>query len=87
MRDETHCEHGTYVGYPGGPDYMCGWCEDGISLREMREIRTAQEYNRMRNEATVMNSLYDALRDPQHKITEYDREKCWQHMLENYTYR
>jgi hypothetical protein len=27
--DVTHCTHGTYVGYPGGPDYMCGWCESG----------------------------------------------------------
>lgn len=22
------CEHGTYVGTPGGPDYICGECED-----------------------------------------------------------
>jgi hypothetical protein len=24
------CEHGHYVGTPGGPDYMCGECEDGV---------------------------------------------------------
>ena len=23
------CEHGTYVGDAGGPDYLCGACEDG----------------------------------------------------------
>ena len=22
------CKHGTYVGGPNGPDYMCGHCED-----------------------------------------------------------
>ncbi len=29
--DQTHCMHGTYVGYPGGPDYICGYCEDGMN--------------------------------------------------------
>jgi|APSaa5957512622_1039677.scaffolds.fasta_scaffold22743_6 hypothetical protein len=23
------CEHGNYVGTPGGPDHICGKCEDG----------------------------------------------------------
>ncbi len=23
------CKHGTYVGNAGGPDYICGQCEDG----------------------------------------------------------
>jgi hypothetical protein len=23
------CKHGTYVGNPYGPDYMCGACEGG----------------------------------------------------------
>lgn len=22
-----YCKHGTYIGYPGGPDYLCGPCE------------------------------------------------------------
>jgi hypothetical protein len=25
-----HCVHGTYVGTPGGADYICGLCEDGL---------------------------------------------------------
>jgi len=29
MADETHCIHGVFVGYPGGPDYMCQFCENG----------------------------------------------------------
>jgi hypothetical protein len=82
MRDETHCEHGTYVGYPGGPDYMCGWCEDGISLREMREIRTAQEYNRMRDEANTLNALYDAIHEC--VATPRDKRTSWQHVVTTY---
>lgn len=29
-RDQVYCKHGSYVGYPGGPDYICGACEDGL---------------------------------------------------------
>lgn len=31
---QLYCEHGTYVGDPGGPDYMCGVCESGESIYE-----------------------------------------------------
>jgi len=24
-----YCKHGTYIGGPSGPDYICGPCEDG----------------------------------------------------------
>ena len=26
-----YCHHGSYVGCWAGPDFMCGYCEDGIS--------------------------------------------------------
>lgn len=29
---QSYCHHGTYVGDPYGGDYMCGRCEDGISV-------------------------------------------------------
>lgn len=28
---DNYCKHGTYVGGPLGPDFMCGWCEEGVS--------------------------------------------------------
>lgn len=28
MNRDYYCKHGTYVGDPYGPDYMCGMCED-----------------------------------------------------------
>lgn len=31
---QSYCRHGSFVGDPYGPDYMCGLCEDGISVRE-----------------------------------------------------
>ena len=30
-RESVYCKHGTYVGYPGGADYICGFCEDGAN--------------------------------------------------------
>lgn len=28
-RRRQYCKHGTFIGDPYGPDYMCGKCEDG----------------------------------------------------------
>lgn len=39
----THCEHGTYIGYPGGPDYLCCWCEAGISTEKMEKMLKARQ--------------------------------------------
>lgn len=25
----VYCKHGTFIGGPLGPDYICGWCEQG----------------------------------------------------------
>lgn len=33
------CEHGTFIGSWWGPDYLCGYCEDGISVQEMYAIQ------------------------------------------------
>ena len=38
FRDQGgYCEHGRYVG-GCGIDYMCDWCESGISAAEMNRI-------------------------------------------------
>lgn len=51
------CQHGTFIGSWWGPDYLCGWCEDGVSrseqlaalraqarYRQTREVREALEW-------------------------------------------
>ena len=30
-RDELYCRHGVYIGDPYGPDFLCGYCESGVS--------------------------------------------------------
>ena len=44
----NHCRHGKFVGDPYGPDYMCGWCEDGDdpSIYEMA-LNDAREKQRL----------------------------------------
>lgn len=34
--ESVYCEHGTYVGSPYGGDYLCHWCEDGVSMAELQ---------------------------------------------------
>ena len=48
--DDTHCEHGTFVGGWAGPDYMCHWCEQGVSVAELEEMRADSEARRLRYE-------------------------------------
>ena len=38
-----HCQHGTFIGSWWGPDYLCGWCEEGIGVDEMRRIQAEAE--------------------------------------------
>jgi hypothetical protein len=38
---DFRCKHGTYIGDPYGPDYLCYWCEIG----EDPPIRTTRKLN------------------------------------------
>tara|TARA_R110000803_G_scaffold31464_2_gene70162 strand:- start:3885 stop:4160 length:276 start_codon:yes stop_codon:yes gene_type:complete len=62
-RREFHCEHGEFVGHPGGADLMCGWCENGIPADEwsvmMREAQLCDALNALIN-ATVISAMDSA---------------------------
>lgn len=57
---DGYCEHGAYVG-GCGTDWMCHWCEAGISLAEARRIVAAERTARIRkhadNAARLLNGL------------------------------
>lgn len=40
-----YCEHGTWIGSWWGPDYLCGYCEEGVT---MAELIVAREYQARR---------------------------------------
>lgn len=31
-RDQVYCRHGKYIGYPGGADHICHYCEEGADI-------------------------------------------------------
>lgn len=43
----THCEHGTFIGDPFGPDYLCGYCEDGISMEDFQAMKRRETSARL----------------------------------------
>lgn len=43
--DDGYCAHGVYVG-GCGIDWMCGYCEDGVSADEYAAIMAAQAKRR-----------------------------------------
>ena len=55
-----YCEHGKYVG-GCGIDWMCGWCEDGVSAAEAerisRDSRTHATRVAAERAADVLNTL------------------------------
>ncbi|HZZ17152.1 MAG TPA: hypothetical protein VFE08_14455 [Candidatus Sulfotelmatobacter sp.] len=55
-----YCEHGTYVGGCGA-DYMCGYCEDGISLAEAIAIEARQRTREIREKANRAEKLLNNL--------------------------
>lgn len=57
MRDENgYCEHGVYVG-GCGPDYMCSYCEDGISWQDYTALQTRLVHQNLVNLA--MSKVWD----------------------------
>lgn len=46
--DNNYCIHGQYIGTPWGADYICGYCEDGVSAEEFAKIVEEREAERQR---------------------------------------
>jgi hypothetical protein len=46
--DSSYCEHGTFVGNWAGPDYMCAYCEMGVTVEELERDRARDELRRAR---------------------------------------
>jgi hypothetical protein len=65
--DEHYCIHGTYIGTWCGPDYICGWCEEGWTVAEMREAHEAARLREIdsieRNVELMLTNCRRAARD------------------------
>lgn len=57
---DGYCDHGFYVG-GCGIDWMCQWCEAGISLAEAKRIVAAEKLAGIRERAFRAEKLLNAL--------------------------
>lgn len=55
-----YCKHGTFIGDPYGPDYMCWACEEGLTDEEWAE-HLKWEARRRRRRVWYDNYCQDAL--------------------------
>jgi hypothetical protein len=53
-----YCKHGTFIGSWWGPDYLCGWCEDGVSVADMKAALTEQRIHRQITHVKGMIRVY-----------------------------
>lgn len=49
LSQDGFCDHGVFVGGTG-PDFMCGWCEDGVTWAEFVCILRLADNRRRRRE-------------------------------------
>jgi hypothetical protein len=53
---DGYCEHGVYVG-GSGIDWMCGYCEDGITAAEVNRAVRAERLRKVRANARQAETL------------------------------
>jgi hypothetical protein len=58
---EQYCQHGVNVGTWDGPDYMCGACEDGLSIYQYALYSAYDQMQRDRRAA--QRQISDAVID------------------------
>lgn len=84
--DTTHCIHGNYIGYPGGPDYMCQNCEDGNNIK-LEGIRYRFYMQTKGNEPIRFNEPVYQITDKQKELIALSNDdlKIW-YVEEKYIY-
>ena len=58
--EDGYCVHGAYVG-GCGIDYMCHWCEDGISWEDYCAYWAQRSLDRIRSNAGAAQELMNVL--------------------------
>lgn len=83
---DEYCIHGTYVGWWGGPDYMCGYCEDGISIYEYalmgarEKIRKDSKYGRRTLGMEFIKGIQEM--DGYDYLSEDAQRSLWTHLAQ-----
>ena len=62
MTDTLYCRHGSFIGGPCGPDYLCAWCETGVSdLAYAWSIRRDAVLRAQRDRGIFMAEMVDRM--------------------------
>jgi hypothetical protein len=57
-----YCQHGKYIGSPGGPDYLCQWCEDGWTVAEVKHYYRERDLMRLQRDSGFYYNFLDIIR-------------------------
>ena len=55
--DDQRCEHGKFIGSWWGPDILCGYCEDGISQKELMQGELKHTERELKNFGALVFGL------------------------------
>lgn len=53
-----YCVHGNWVGSWWGPDYLCGYCEDGVSVAGARYIEAQRRWRHAKAQIKHLKAWY-----------------------------
>lgn len=56
--DRQYCIHGTFIGSWWGPDYLCGYCESGVTRAEFKEIQRQARLRPLREGEKCITNLH-----------------------------
>jgi hypothetical protein len=57
--ERQYCRHGKWIGSWWGPDYLCGSCEDGLSVEAAEYIEARNDERRAREALKTAMQWYD----------------------------
>lgn len=77
--ESQYCVHGRFIGSWWGPDVLCGYCEDGVSLEEYQAMIRLQELRRERERRCVQ--LFKLTYGFHHPLTVNRWADCAMHWL------
>lgn len=63
--ERQYCQHGTWIGSWWGPDYLCQFCEDGITKEQAELIRIDNAIHRAKHDGRI--AVWINMADCMHK--------------------
>lgn len=62
--NDGYCIHGQYVGTPSGPDYICGYCEAGVTHAAYMRLLNERRTSRIRAASMAVHQMTGVIATP-----------------------